>query len=81
LTRYRVPVTGSLLRQDSVLSAEGFRLISVDEPWLGHPDVMICTFEDDGAPADLAGKLVEVALTRRDGLVIVTARDVITDAS
>jgi hypothetical protein len=67
VTRYRVPVADPLLAEREVWRrAEGFRLVSVDGPWLAHPDVTICTFEDDNAPPELEGQLVEPTL-RRDG--------------
>ena len=60
VTRYRVPVADQLLAEkDSWQQVEGFRLISVDGPWSGHPGVIICTFEDDHAPAEFEGQLVE----------------------
>jgi hypothetical protein len=81
--RYRVPVADPLLEQArSWLPVEGFRLVSVDGPWLEHPDVTICTFEDDGAPAELEGQLVEPVFTAdfTAGLpsARVTGRQVIT---
>jgi len=79
VTRYRVPVADPLLlERDYWQPAEGFRLVSVDGPWLAHPDITICTFEDDAAPAGLEGKLVEPTLTRHaDGRVTVTGRVVV----
>lgn len=63
MTRYRVPVADPLLlERDYWLPVEGFWLLSVDGPWLAHPDVTICTFEDDNASADLEGKLIEPVL-------------------
>lgn len=60
MTRYRVPVTDPLLAEkDFWRPVEGFRLVSVDGPWLAHPGVTICTFEDDNAPAVLEGLLIE----------------------
>ena len=75
MTRYRVPVSDALLAERPWAPVEGFRLVSVNGPWDFHPDVTICTFDDDGAPADLEGKLVEPVL-RRDGhgTVTVTGR-------
>lgn len=85
--RYRVPVSDELLRQPDFWQpgdlAEGWRLISVDGPWLDHPQMTICTFEDDNAPCVLEGQLVEPTLTERrwpDGkvaMVTVTGRSVI----
>jgi hypothetical protein len=70
VTRYRVPVADPLLTQgDSWESVEGFRLVSADGPWLAHPNVTICTFEDDYAPAALEGQLVEPVF-RRDGEIV-----------
>jgi hypothetical protein len=63
VTTYRVPVSDSLLTQREYWQdVPGFRLISVDGPWLAHPDISICTFEDDDAPPELEGKLVEPTL-------------------
>jgi hypothetical protein len=80
MTTYRVPVADPLLlERDSWLPVEGFRLISADGPWLAHPDVTICTFEDDNAPAALEGKLVDLVMTREsaDGPVRITGRTVL----
>lgn len=79
MTTYRVPVADPLLEQKGFwLPIQGFRLVSVDGPWLAHPDVTICTFEDDGAPADLEGKLVEPFFTRHeDGTVTVDGRSLV----
>jgi hypothetical protein len=71
--RYRVPVADPLLAEkDFWLEAEGFRLVSVDGPWLAHPNVTICTFEDDDAPPELEGKLVEPTLSRAFGVSYAT---------
>lgn len=79
MTRYRVPVADPMLEQaDYWAPVEGFRLVSADGPWLAHPDVTICTFDDDNAPAELEGKLVEPAFTRHDdGRVTITDRQVL----
>ena len=78
MTRYRVPVSVELLTErDSWNPAEGFRLISVDAKWAGHPGVAICTFEDDNAPAELEGKLVEPVLHRDGATVTVIERNVV----
>jgi len=62
--RYTVPVADSILATREYWEpVEGFRLISVDGPWLAHPYVTLCTFEDDNAPEDMAGKLVEPVLS------------------
>lgn len=64
MTRYRVPVSNPLLEQaEHWAPVEGFRLVSVDGPLLAEPRVTICTFEDDNAPPELEGKLVEPQLT------------------
>lgn len=80
MTRYRVPVTGQLLAErDTWQPVIRFRLVSADGPWLSHPDITICTFEDDDAPPELEGKLVEPVLRRHDdGRIIVLSRQVIT---
>jgi len=76
MTRYRVPVADPLLAKlDGWLPVAGFRLISVDGPWLAHPDVTICTFEDDDAPAELEGRLVEPVFTRDGETVSITGRN------
>ena len=79
MTTYRVPVTDILLAdKDFWPPVEGFRLVSVDGPWLAHPDVTICTFEDDGAPAELEGCLVELTFQRAgDGTVSIIGRSVV----
>ena len=81
MTRYRVPVSDALLlERDAWLPVEGFRLVSVDGPWLAHPDITICTFEDDNAPAELEGKLVEPVLQEsylHRGAVTIMSRAVI----
>ena len=77
---YRVPVADPLLlERDAWPPVDGFRLVSVDGPWLSHPDVTICTFEDDGAPPDLEGKLVEPVFQRNDetGTVTIISRAVV----
>jgi hypothetical protein len=80
VTTYRVPVSDPLLTErDFWKSAEGFRLVSVDGPWLAHPGETICTFEDDAAPPELEGKLVAPVLkTEDDGRVHVVGRSVVT---
>ncbi len=80
MTRYRVPVADPLLEdRDFWTPVEGFRLVSVDGPWLAHPDVTICTFDDDSAPPGLEGKLVEpVFRSCGDGRAVITERQVVT---
>ncbi len=82
MTRYRVPVADPLLEQAEYWTpVKGFRLLSVDGPWAAHPDVTICTFEDDDAPAALEGKLVEPVLTSHaDSTVTITARNLVSAA-
>jgi hypothetical protein len=79
VTRYRVPVSDALLAQKDFWDpVEGFRLVSVDGPWLSHPHVTICTFEDDAAPARLEGLLVEPVFSKdKYGSVKITARSVV----
>jgi hypothetical protein len=83
MTRYRVPVADQLLEDpDHWTPVEGFRLLSADGPWLAHPDVTICTFEDDSAPPELEGQLVEPVLTRHDdGTITVTSRTIIREGT
>ena len=81
MTTYRVPVAEPLLLQkDFWLPVEGLRLVSVDGPWLAHPNVTICTFEDDNAPGDLEGELVEPILqtNAETGAVKILSRQVIS---
>jgi hypothetical protein len=78
MTRYRIPVADPLLAErDFWKSGEGFRLISVDGPWLSHPDVTICTFEDDYAPAELEGQLVEPTFRQDGETVTIIERSVV----
>lgn len=77
-TRYRVPVSDQFLEQAGYWNpVDGFRLISVDGPWLGHPAVTICTFEDDHAPAEFEGKLVEPVFQRTSSGTGIISRQVI----
>jgi hypothetical protein len=71
--RYQVPVSDPLLEDLAVWEqVEGLRLISVDGEWrppgTGPSEVIapvkLCTVEDDGAPPELAGKIVDVTLAR-----------------
>lgn len=80
MTRYRVPVADPLLAErDYWLAVEGFRLVSVDGPWLAHPDVTICTFEDDNAPGILEDLLIVpvISLNTETGAGQVTDRQVV----
>ena len=78
--RYRVPVSDELL-EGPLRPVEGFRLVAVNGPWPGHPGVSICTFEDDGAPAELEGQLIEPVLRHEgDGRVRVLSRTRLTEA-
>jgi len=67
VTRYQVPVSQPLLDERPWLPVEGFRLISEDGPQPGHPGVVLCAFEDDDAPAELEGKIVEPVFRRSGG--------------
>ena len=78
MTRYRVPVADPLLTGRSAwLPVEGFRLVSVDGPWLAHPGVTICTFEDDNAPAGLEGQFVEPVFHRDGETVTIVERNLV----
>ena len=62
--RYQVPVADALLATRAYWEpVDGFRLISVDGIWPDHPHVTLCTFEDDNAPEELAGRLVEPVIS------------------
>jgi|HubBroStandDraft_2_1064218.scaffolds.fasta_scaffold40520_2 hypothetical protein len=67
MTRYQVPVADELLEQRPWLPVEGFRLVSADGPYNDDPDVTLCTFDDDNAPADLEGCIVEPVFRRTGG--------------
>lgn len=76
MTRYRVPVSDQILAErDFWRQVQGFRLVSADGPWPGHPGVTICTFDDDGAPAELEGELVEPVIRMRGGTISITGRN------
>lgn len=79
MTTYRVAVAdATLLERAYWEQVDGFRLVSVDGPWLSHPGVTICTIEDDSAPADLEGKFVELEIRAAGpGMAGVIARTVI----
>jgi hypothetical protein len=49
----------------------------VDGPWLAHPDVTICTFEDDHAPAEFEGRLVEPTFRQDGETVTIIERSVV----
>jgi hypothetical protein len=68
MTRYQVPIARALLQRSDLTGVEGFRLVSADGPYNGDPDVMLCTFDDDNAPADLEGCIVEPTFQRSGGL-------------
>lgn len=79
---YQAPVSDSLLMQrDYWLAVRGFRLVSVDGPWRGHPGDTLCTFSDEEAPAELAGRLVvpqfQRDLTPDGPLITVRSREII----
>lgn len=79
MTTYRVPVADPVLAQHEIWDqVEGLRLVTVDGPWLLHPHVTICTFEDDNAPPELEGLLVEPWFQRGpDGRTRVIRREVV----
>ena len=76
MTRYRVRVARELLKDRPWNPVKGFRLIS--EYQSASPDVSICVFEDDTAPAELEGLLIDPILQKDDaGNVTVISRTVI----
>jgi hypothetical protein len=78
MTTYRVPVSDRLLKQaDNWMTVDGFRLVSVDGPWLLHPYISICTFEDDYAPAEYEGQLVEPVFQYRGGKHYIASRYIV----
>lgn len=76
MTTYRVPVSDALLehpmrRERLSTAVPGLRMISIDEPGPEGMYYTVCTFEDDTAPPELEGKLVELELkSTRHGAVI-----------
>jgi hypothetical protein len=71
MTTYRVAVSDQLLAErEHWVPIQNFRFISADGPQAGHPGVTICTFEDDNAPPELEGKLVEPIFTRAEGGIV-----------
>jgi len=81
VTQYRVPVSDDLLEQTPWRQVVGFRLIAVNGPWHGHKGISIVTFEDDNAPAELEGALVEPVLRHMpDGTVTVQSRTQLNEA-
>lgn len=63
MTTYRVPVSDPLLARRKLWRLpEGLRFVSADEPGPEGMYYTVCTFEDDSAPAELEGKLVELEL-------------------
>lgn len=85
--RYQVIIADPILEDPEIWAkAEGLALVSVDGPWApadGSPShgAKLCTIEDDGAPPELDGKLVDLTLTRDisgpDPRVLVDTRVVI----
>lgn len=81
MTRYHTPISAELLRQRPWRHVDGWRLISVDGPWLSHPGIQICTVEDDAAPAELEGEFVEPTFRHEgDGTVRVISRTRLNDS-
>ena len=81
MTVYQVPVADGLLAMRSYWEpVEGFRLVSIDGIWPEHPHVTICTFEDDDAPPELEGRLVEPVISTAEGRAWVSDRVVVGGA-
>lgn len=76
---YRVPVADPVLaRREEWDAVDGLDLVTVDGPWLAHPDVTICTFYDRDAPAELEGQFVEPWFrTDESGVTRVVKREVV----
>jgi hypothetical protein len=74
--RYLVLVADPvLLDRDYWQPVHGFRLIAGQGPHRGDPHLHVCLFEDDNAPPELEGKLVDPVLTSHDdGTVTITER-------
>ena len=80
MTTYRVPVADPLLATVEGWrdAPGGFRFVSADGPWLAHPNITICTFEDDGAPPELEGQLIEpVIMNQLDGPPVIVERHIV----
>jgi hypothetical protein len=50
----------------------------VGEPWFDGAPMRVCEFEDDGAPPELEGKLVNPVIRMRGGVRRVTSRVLVT---
>lgn len=78
MTIYQVPVSQELLDvAGDWQPVSGLRLVSQDGPWAGNPGMVLCMFEDDDAPPELAGKIVDLTLKKFGTTVEVTGRTVI----
>jgi hypothetical protein len=67
--QYQVIISDPVLEDPQIWGrVEGLRLVSVTGPWIppGEPDrgMKLCVLEDDGAPPELAGKLVDITIGR-----------------
>lgn len=68
--RYQVPVSAEALAgflPPAIHEVEGLRFVRCDGAWDARPDVILCTFEDDLAPASLEGQVVHLGLGVEDG--------------
>jgi hypothetical protein len=79
VTRYRVLVADRMLEfRHEWPHVEGYRLAAVGEPWFDGAPMRVCEFEDDGAPPELEGKLVNPVIRMRGGVRRVTSRVLVT---
>jgi hypothetical protein len=83
VTRYRTLVSTELLHEmpTSGKWAEGLRLVEISSPNIADGDLQrTVVFEDENAPAEMEGRLVEPVLQRRgDGRVVVLSRTVVSE--
>jgi hypothetical protein len=67
--RYQVPVSAEALAgflPPPLHTVRGLRFVSSDGLWGADPRVVLCTFEDDEAPPELDGQLVDLTLSRTE---------------
>lgn len=77
MTRYQVLVSARVLAfRDEWRPVEGFRLVSVGREYDPFAQMRVCVFEDDGAPPELEGQMVEIGLERAGGVTRVASRTV-----
>jgi hypothetical protein len=61
--RYQVPVNDAALAAQPWLGVPGLQFVSRDTRWGVSGEFWLCTFEDESAPPELAGRVVDLALS------------------